>query len=240
MPCTEDNSVQSTAVRYYVTCFRLRGTLSRLSGQEDLVVGVPMTGQTLLENGHIVGHCVNLIPLRCRIEATARFVDHLKSARRTFFNAQSHQQVTFGSLVRRLNVPRDPSRTPMVSITFNIDKIGVPFDFGDLTIGSVEVPQSFVNFEMSVNVIDTGRDIVVEYNYNTDLFASETIKRWLGHYHMLLRAVAENPEQRISELPPLMEAERQQLLLDWNDTAAEYSAGALMHQLFEAQVERAA
>jgi amino acid adenylation domain-containing protein len=212
--------------------------VSRLTGQEDLVVGVPMVGQTLLENDHLVGHCVNLIPLRCRVDPKARFVDHLKSARRRFLDAYSHQQLTFGSLVRRLNVQRDPSRTPMVSIIFNIDKIGAPFDFGDLTVGSIESPKRFVNFEMSLNVVDSGRDFVVECDYNTDLFTSATIERWLGHYRVLLRAVADNPEQRIGDLPPLTEAERRQLLVEWNDTAAEYPAGALMHQLFEAQVQQ--
>jgi amino acid adenylation domain-containing protein len=213
--------------------------LSRLSGQEDFVVGVPMAGQTLLENGHLVGHCVNLMPLRCRIEPAARFVDHLKSVRHAFLDTQSHQQVSFGSLVRKLNVPRDPSRTPLVSVMFNIDKIGAPFDFGDLALESVESPpKRFVNFEISINVVDTGRDILIECDYNTDLLTPTTIERWLGHYRVLLRAVADNPEQRIGDLAPLTEAERQNLLIEWNDTAAEYPAGALMHQLFEAQVKR--
>ena len=120
-----------------------------------------MAGQALLDNSHLVGHCVNMIPLRCRIEPAARFVDHLKSVRHTFLDAQSHQQLTFGSLVRRLNVPRDPSRTPLVSATFNIDKIGAPFDFGDLALESVESPpKRFVNFEISINVVDTGRDLL--------------------------------------------------------------------------------
>ena len=145
--------------------------LSRLSGQDDFVVGVPMTGQALLDNSHLVGHCVNMIPLRCRIEPAARFVDHLKSVRHTFLDAQSHQQLTFGSLVRRLNVPRDPARTPLVSVTFNIDKIGAPFDFGDLALESVESPpKRFVNFEISINVLDTGRNLLLECEYNTDLF----------------------------------------------------------------------
>ena len=92
--------------------------ISRLSGQEDLVIGVPMAGQALLDNSYLVGHCVNTIPLRCRVEQTSRFVDHLKSVRHAFLDAQSHQQLTFGSLVRRLNVPRDPGRTPLVSVMF--------------------------------------------------------------------------------------------------------------------------
>ena len=198
--------------------------LSRLSGQEDFVVGVPMAGQTLLENGHLVGHCVNLMPLRCRIEPAARFVDHLKSVRHAFLDAQSHQQVSFGSLVRKLNVPRDPSRTPLVSVTFNIDKLGTPFDFGELALEAVESPKRFLNFEISINVVDIGRDLIVECEYNTDLFTAATIGRWLGHYKVLLETIALDPELRIDELPLLTEAERHQLLVEWSGTASCLSA----------------
>src|SRR5262245_22942614 len=238
------DSVKKVGAKHGCTLFvtllaAFEALLSRLGGQEDFVVGVPMAGQTLLENSHLVGHCVNLMPLRCRIEPAARFVDHLKSVRHAFLDSQSHQQVSFGSLIRKLNVPRDLSRTPLVSVMFNIDKIGAPFDFGDVALESVESPpKRFVNFEISINVADTGRDMRVECDYNTDLFTSTTIGRWLGHYCVLLRAVADNPEQRIGDLTLLTEAERQQLLLEWNGSAAEYTAGALMHQLFEVQVER--
>ena len=213
--------------------------LSRLSGQEDFVVGVSMAGQTLLENGHLVGHCVNLIPLRCRIDAAARIADHLKNARHALLESQSHQQLTFGTLVRRLKVPRDPSRTPLVSVTFNIDKIGAPFNFGDVMLEAVESPpKRFVNFEISINVVDRGRDLVLECEYNTDLFTPATIARWLGHYKVLLEAIASDPEQRIDELPLLTGIERHQLLVEWNDTAADYPTDALLHRLFEAQAAR--
>jgi len=213
--------------------------ISCLSGQEDFVIGVPMAGQLLLDNRHLVGHCINMIPLRCRIEQSSRFVDHLKSVRHAFLDAQSHQQLTFGTLVRRLNVPRDPGRTPLVSVTFNMDRIGAPFDFGDLALESVESPpKRFANFEISINVLDTGRDLLLECEYSTDLFTSATIARWLGHYQVLLEAIASGAEQLVGELPLLSDAERHQLLVEWNDTDTDYSADALLHKLVEAQAAR--
>ena len=219
-----------------LACFE--ALLSRLSGQQDLVVGVPMAGQTLLENGHLVGHCVNLIPLRCQIDPTARFVDHLKSVRGSVLDAQSHQHLTFGSLLRRLNIARDPSRKPLVSVTFNIDRIGVPFDFGELTLEAVESPKRFLNFEISINIVDTGRDMLVECDYNTDLFTAATIGRWLGHYKVLLETIVLDPVLRIDELPLLTDAERHQLLVEWNGTATDYPRRCAIHELFEAQAAR--
>ena len=213
--------------------------ISRLSGQEDLVIGVPMAGQALLDNSYLVGHCVNTIPLRCRVEQTSRFVDHLKSVRHAFLDAQSHQQLTFGSLVRRLNVPRDPGRTPLVSVMFQIEKIGAPLDFGDIELESVESPpKRFVNFEILIEILDTGRDLLLKCEYNTDLFTATTIARWLDHYGVLLESIASGAEQFIDELPLLKDAVRRQLLVEWNETNTNYPANTPIHELFEAQARR--
>jgi len=212
--------------------------VSRLSGQNDFVAGIPMAGQALLDNQRLVGHCVNMIPLRCQVDPAAGIFDHLKTVRRTFLEAQSHQRLTFGSLVRCLNIPRDPSRTPLVSVTFNIDKLGAAFDFGQVAMESVEVHKRFVNFEISINVVDTGRNLLVECEYNTDLFTAETVERWLNHFHVLLNAVASDHDQRIDELPLLSTTERDKLLVEWNKTAAAYPRDSCMHELFEAQVQR--
>jgi amino acid adenylation domain-containing protein len=213
--------------------------LSRLSGQGDFVVGVPMAGQAQLEHGHLVGHCVNMIPLRSRVEPGARFADHLKKTRRVFLEAQAHQRLTFGSLLRRLKIAWDPGRTPLVSVTFNIDRMNPPLDFGDMALERVEVPaKGFVNFELAVNVVDDGRGLLVECEHNSDLFSAATIRRWLAHYQVLLEAIAADPAQRIDEVSLLTTDERRRLLLEWNDTAAELPAVGLMHQLFEAQADR--
>lgn len=214
--------------------------LARLTGQDDFVVGVPMAGQAQLENGHVVGHCVKMIPLRCRVEPASGFADHLKRTRTSFLEAQSHQQLTFGSLLHKLSVAWDPGRTPLVAVTFNIDRIGAPFQFGDAALERVESPaKRFVNFELAFNVVDSGRDFLIECEYNTDLFSQDTVARWLGHFRTLLEALAADPGRRIDELPLLTDAERRQVLVEWNDTKADSPAAALMHGLFEAQVARA-
>jgi len=213
--------------------------LSRLSGQGDLVIGVPMAGQAQLENGHLVAHCVNLVPLRCRLEPGTFLADHLKRTRGEFLEAQAHQRITFGSLLRRLKIAWDPARTPLVSVTFNIDRIGAAFDFGDLALERVDSPaKGFVNFELSVNVVDNGRDLLVECEYNSDLFTPATIRRWLEHYQALLEAVASDPGQRVGDIPLLSVADRRRLLLEWNDTRVELGVVGLVHGLFEAQAGR--
>ena len=128
----------------------------RLSGQSDLVIGIPVAGQSELENGHLVAHCVATLPLRCRINADASFSEFLKDLRSSFLDARAHSNVTFGSLISKLPIERDPSRPPLVSVVFNIDRIGAAFDFGDLTLNRVETPKRFVTFDLNVNVVELG------------------------------------------------------------------------------------
>jgi amino acid adenylation domain-containing protein len=224
----------------YVTLLAaFEALISRLSGQGEFVVGVPMAGQAQLESGHLVGHCVNLVPLRCKVDLGSPFADHLAVARREFLDAQSHQQLTFGSLVRKLNVAWDPSRTPLVAVTFNIDRIGAPFDFGDLALERVESPpKRYVNFELVLNVVDDGREPLIECEYNADLFGGATIERWLGQFRTLLEAIVADPAARVEGLALLSEAERRRMLVEWNDTVLEVGGTRLMHAGFEAQAAR--
>ena len=181
----------------------------RLSGQSDFVVGIPLAGQVGLENPSLVAHCVNTAPLRARVDPDAPFIEHVRIVRQELLRAQQHSLATFGTIVRRLRIPRDRSRTPLVPITFTTDKIGAPFDFGDVAIASLTAPKTYSNFELALNLVDSGGDIVVECDYNSDLFDGPTLRRWLSHYETVLRAIVAQPESPVGALPVLGEADTQ-------------------------------
>jgi len=211
--------------------------LARLSGSTELVVGVPMASQALLDNGHLVAHGVNTVPLLCRVALDGSFADHLQRVRGSFLDAQAHQRLTFGSLVKRLKVPRDPSRTPLVNVTFNIDRLGAPFDFGELALEGVDAPKAFVNFELMVNAVDSGSTLCLECDYNADLYSPSTVKRWLHHYRQLLDAAAADATIRVDALPLLSPAERSALTIGAGARQA-FPSGTTLHARFEQQVER--
>ena len=184
----------------------------RLSGQDDLVLGIPIAGQSELENGHLVAHCVATLPLRCRVDPNATFTQFLKRLRTTFLEGQAHPHVTFGSLLSKLTIERDISRPALVSVVFNIDRIGAAFDFGDLSLERVETPKRFVTFDLNVNVVDSGHDLLIECDYNSDILEADTIRRWLGHMSMLLGAIVRDPEQTIGRIDILGAQERHHLM----------------------------
>jgi amino acid adenylation domain-containing protein len=214
--------------------------VARLTGADDLTLGIPMASQTFEENGHLVAHGVNTIPLRGHVDLAGTFSDHLLATRRSFLDAQAHWRLTFGTLVQKLRLPRDPSRTPLVSITFNVDKLGSPFDFGDLSIAEVSSPKAFFNFDLGINAIIDGDRLVIECDYNADLFDADTIESWMTYYRELLRSAAANPAARIADISLLSDAGRTSLRDE--ATAAgprTSSAAATLLELVEAEAQRA-
>ncbi len=213
--------------------------LHRLTGQTDLVVGIPACGQVASGQDRLVGHCTNLLPLRTQIDGNQSFTAYLQQRRSTILDAYEHQQFTFGSLVSKLALSRDPSRIPLVPIMFNLDRAATNNSqlFSGLELDSHLNPREFETFELFINAVELADKMVLECQYNTNLFDRATIDRHLSEFETLLRGIIADPEQVISQLPLLDTAARQQLLVNWNGTQADYPDPKCLHQLVETQAQ---
>ncbi|MCG6924074.1 MAG: amino acid adenylation domain-containing protein [Acidobacteria bacterium] len=211
----------------------------RLSGQHDIVVGIPAAGQSVGGHRELVGHCVNTLALRSQVDGNQPFPELLKSLRTTMLDAYDHQQFTYGTLLRKLPLARDPSRLPLVSVLFNLDQALSPdaLPFEGLQARLWTNPRRFENFDMFVNAVEGDGRIVLEVQHNTDLFDVETIQRWMAAYEMLLRGVVDNPDTQIAALPLLTDAERSRIAAI-NDTEVEYPRISCIHELVAEQVAR--
>lgn len=214
--------------------------LHRLSGQTDLVVGMPTAGQLVAEKNQLVGHCVNLLPLRTQIDPEQPFIDYLRQRRATLLDAFEHQRMTFGSVLKKLQLPRDPSRIPLVPVIFNIDQQikNDSLQFDGLEVEFFSNPRNAENFEIFINAVESGKKLILECQYNTDLFEPETMRRRLQEFETLMAGIAADPTQPIWQLPMLPADEKSQILTAWNQTQKEYPQNQCIHHLFEAQVER--
>ncbi|MEH2120069.1 non-ribosomal peptide synthetase [Nostoc sp.] len=213
--------------------------LHRMTGQNDLVVGIPAAGQAALGQYNLVGHCVNLLPLRSQIKSEKSFSDYLQMRRSAVLDAYDHQQFTFGSLVKKLVLPRDSSRIPLVPIIFNVDQAldGDQLPFIDLEVEFFSNPRAFENFELFINATELHGELILECQYNTNLFDADTIRRRMAEFETLLLCIVANPNQSIAKLP-ILPAVEQQLLATWNNTQTAYPQDICIHQLFETQVEK--
>ncbi|HLO48961.1 MAG TPA: amino acid adenylation domain-containing protein [Kamptonema sp.] len=211
--------------------------LHRLTGQDNIVIGIPSAGQLSVEGESLVGHYVNLLPVRSQIVENQTFTEYLSSIKQVLSDAYDHQIYPFIRLVKKLNLPRDTSRPPLVTILFNWDR---PMATLESFSQKVEFVRNTTNSSISDIFLDIHQqndELVVDCEYNTDLFNSQTIERWMKHWQTLLESIFANPEQRVWDLPLLKSPELKQLLLEWNDTQTDYPQHCI-HELFEAQVER--
>jgi hypothetical protein len=191
--------------------------LHRLTGQEDIVVAVPAAGQAAFDARDLVGHCVNFLPLRTRINGETAFSDYLDTIKRLLLDTHEHQYCTYGRLLQKLKLVRNKSRLPLLSVSFNVDRNRGKLNFEGLDIEISAQPKSTINLDSKLNLVETDSDIKVDWHYNTDLFDFETIRRWLEHYRTLLDAVVSDPEQRLAELSLVTREEQSQMLAEWND-----------------------
>jgi amino acid adenylation domain-containing protein len=212
--------------------------IHRLSGQADFAVGIPAAGQAQLDGEPLVGHCVNFLPLRTTFEDAPTVATALHRAKVQLLEAYEHQDYTYGSLVRKLGIARDPSRLPLVEVQFNLERLGARLDLAGLESEVDPNPKQFVNFDLFLNVVESDDGLILDCDYNRDLFDAETINRWLGHYESLLRGVANGMDQSVAAVPMLEPSERHRLLSEWNATSVDYPRDKCVHQLFEEQVAR--
>jgi amino acid adenylation domain-containing protein len=209
--------------------------LSRLSQQDDLVVGVASAGQPLSGNNQLVGHCVNTLPIRLRPSGTQTFVEWMHAVRGTSLDAFDHQAVGLGRLLEKIAFPRTVDRPPLVSTMFNLDRALSPsaLAFGGLDVTLQTVPRSSENFELFLNILEVPEGLALECQYNSDLFDEATIRRWLKAYELLLESAVRDQRTLLSRLTVLSDDDRA-VLARCNNTAREWESG-LAHELIEAR-----
>ncbi|WP_373514970.1 amino acid adenylation domain-containing protein [Persicitalea sp.] len=175
--------------------------LHRFTGQDTISIGLPAAGQSVTGDYRLVGHCVNLLPLRSQLLEGVRFVDFLKQRKTELMDAYDHQRLTFGSLLKKLGMARDPSRVPLVPVILNVD-MGLADDvnFHGLTYQLISNPRAYENFELFLNVSGSEQSLTLEWSYNTQLFKPETISAMMAGFENLLREVVSNPAIRIDAL----------------------------------------
>ena len=169
--------------------------------QNDIVVGLPSSGQAASGLNNVVGHCVNLLPLKSRVSPALSFNEYLRKRKGEILDAYDHQSITFGELIRELYIPRDAARIPLVPVIFNIDMgmdNAVAFDGLDFKL--ISNPRAYENFELYLNATRSKEGIVLEWSYNTDLFDAATIEGFNADYCALLEAFVANPGASIGPI----------------------------------------
>jgi len=194
----------------------LAAQLQRLGCGEDLVIGLAAAGQALYERPKLVGHCVNFLPLRLQPQPAASVAALLQHTRAAVLDAFEHQDVTYGALLPQLALPRDEARPPLISVAFNLDQRDDDIGHRGLQVSYQTLARLSDSFELYLNVIDNGRDLVVECSYSLALFDEDTIRRRLHEYETVLAGLEDGLQAPLQALPLLDAGERERLLHDFD------------------------
>ncbi|HET6228885.1 MAG TPA: aminotransferase class III-fold pyridoxal phosphate-dependent enzyme, partial [Longimicrobiaceae bacterium] len=210
--------------------------LHRITGQADVLVGTIAAGQAWDEDAAAVGYFVDLLPLRSTLAGDPGFGDFADAANAGLFDALEHRGLPLSRLVEALDIPRDPSRPPLLAAVLNWHRAaGAGLRFGHADAERLEAHGATSKFELTVTAVESAAGTWLDWEYNTDLFDAATIRRWMGHFETLLAAAAADPARPVRELPLLAPPELHRVLEEWNAAAPGDSADECLHTPFERQ-----
>ncbi|BAY66694.1 amino acid adenylation domain-containing protein (plasmid) [Calothrix brevissima NIES-22] len=213
--------------------------LYRYTQQEDIAVGSPIANRNRSELEGLIGFFVNSLVLRTDLSGNPTFRELLNRVREVTLGAYAHQDLPFEKLVEELHPERDLSHHPLFQVVFSLQNTPIEaLELPGLKLLLFEFDNKTANFDLEFHFWQDLETLKGQVVYSTDLFDHTTITRMVGHFQTLLESIVVNSKQRLSDLPLLTEGERQQLLIDWNNTQKSYPHNKCFHQLFEAQVEQ--
>lgn len=232
---------QSEGATLFITLLAaFKVLLYRYTGQEDILIGSAIANRHHAETEALIGFFVNTLALRTDLSGNPTFRALLSRVRETALGAYSNQDLPFEKLVQELQPERDFSRNPLFQVMIALQNPpGPALDLPGFSLRSVDIAQTTAQFDLTLFIWEETGEVHAAAEYSTDLFEAATIQRMLGHFQLLVEAIVSNPEQRLSDLRILGEAEKGKLLTEWQGTRTDYPRNNCIHDLFEEQVERA-
>ncbi|HYG61561.1 MAG TPA: condensation domain-containing protein, partial [Thermoanaerobaculia bacterium] len=200
--------------------------LHRSTGQQDLVLGTPISGRNRRELEDLIGVFINNLVLRIDLGGAGgdpSFRQLLQRVRETALAAYAHHDLPFETLVDALHTERDLSRTPLFQILFVEQSAPLRrLELPELTLEPSEIDLGTARFDLALAMAPVDAGFLGTWKYSTDLFDAPTPARMAGQLENLLAAAVADPDLPLSRLAWLSDTERHQVVLGWNDTRMEY------------------
>lgn len=223
---------------FMVAMAAFQSLLWRYSNQESILIGTPIAGRNDVDLENMIGMFVNTLIFRGDFSANLTFRDLIRQVRSFALEAYAHQDLPFEKLVEELVPQRSLDTNPLFQVLFTFqNNPNQVFEIPGLTIHEMPFEAGIAKFDLSVAMWEAG-DLHCQFEYNTDLFERSTMQRMVQHFERLLNAVIEHPDVAIAKIPLMSLEEREQVVVEWNRTAADYPRDLTIPSAFERQVER--
>ncbi|MFC2146043.1 amino acid adenylation domain-containing protein [Acidobacteriota bacterium] len=240
----ESNVLQSLALSEGITLYMILLAcyyilLTKLSNQEDILVGTPTAGRRHMDLEPIIGMFVNTLVLRNYPTSEQTYRGFLKEIKKRSLQAFENQDYHYEELVEELSVTRDATRNPFFDTMFVNQNIGIPrIEIPGLTLTPLVHQMEISKFDLTLIGMEVEGRLSLTLEYSTNLFKRSTIERFIAYFKKIVSIVAAHPDVHIRDVEILLEEEKQQILYDFNDTTADYPKDKVLYELFAEQAEK--
>jgi amino acid adenylation domain-containing protein len=235
----KERSSQYDATPFMLLVAAFQALLHRYCRQDDILIGTPIAGRSRPETDQLIGPFINTLVLRTDLSGDPSFRELLNRVRQVALIAYANEDLPFERLVAELRPQRDLSRTPVFQAMVVFQNSPLPdLSTPGLSIELLPLDRGAAEFDLTMTVSEAREGFEFAFEYNSDLFDRPTIERLGGAFQLLLSEAVARPETRVSALPVMTETERRHLVVQLNETRAEYPRTECLHQLFEAQAAR--
>ena len=212
--------------------------LSKLSGQENVTVGTQITGRDHADLEEIVGVFINALALRNYPKGELCFREFLEEVKLNMLSCFAHQSYPFEELIRTLKVKRNTDRHPLFDMMFMYENLDTNEEFAipGLSLRPYGYANKVTKFDLTLTARETNGELLLNFEYSTDLFSSDTIERFIAYFRNIVSEVVADPNKKLSQVNLLSEAERHKIVHEFNATTQQYPREMTIVDLFEDQV----
>jgi len=215
--------------------------LNKMSHQDDIIIGSPISGRNHPDLDGIIGFFVNTLALRIDLGDNPDFIDLLKQVREKSINAFANQDYPFDRLIDVINPVRDTSRSPIFNVMFvhqNLTEIMEKTTLENITFSDMTRDRGIAKFDLTLFAIERAHGMDLSFEYNTDLFNKSTMERYARYFKNLLRAIAAMPQKSLSGLELLDDSDKRVLVEEFNNTVTAFPEERCIHELIGDRIEK--
>ncbi len=235
-------SKQKDVTLFMTLMAAINSLLHKYTRQDDIIIGTPIVGREHPDLENQIGLYLNTLAIRTKLNKENSFLDLLEIQKQALLNAYEHQGYPFDTLIDKLNLKRDTSRSVLFDVLVVLQnqrqlKNIQSESLTDLQVSNYEFNSTTSQFDISFTFVETdGLDLTIEYN--TDIYDVYLIKRMFTHFENLIAQVIDRPGIAIKQIDYLTPEEQQQVLLTFNATEDKYPENKTVIDLFEEQVKK--
>ncbi|TYS32217.1 amino acid adenylation domain-containing protein [Bacillus pumilus] len=231
-------ALNSTTYTVLLTCYST--LLSKLSRQEDIIIGSPIAGRTHPDIQSVIGMFVNTLALRTKPAGHQTVAEFATNVHQLVLEANEHQLYPFEELVDQVQTVRDTSRHPIFDVVFSMENA----DIRDLSMDGLHIiPQPFdeniAKFDLTLTGNESTDHIELVFDFNSSIFKQSSIEKWKEYFLHLLEQMVSAPDQSLNQMQLLSPKQQKKLLREWSGTVLEIPSDQTVHALIEAKAYQA-